>query len=50
MIRIQKIDETMNELKTISEEITVLSGQPSDVSDRVEDLEKIHPDGMHVTL
>ena len=41
------MDKLMKELKDIREEITVLSGHSSDFSDRIEKLEKIHPQGTH---
>lgn len=43
-------DKTMRELKEIREEITVLSGRMSDHSDRIEGLEKIHPNHAHAIL
>jgi hypothetical protein len=43
-------DEMMTELKAIREEITVQSGQLSDHSDRIENLENIHPRGKHVAV
>jgi hypothetical protein len=43
-------DEMMTELKVIREEITVQSGQLSDHSDRIENLENIHPRGKHVAV
>jgi hypothetical protein len=43
-------DEMITELKAIREEITVQSGQLSDHSDRIENLENIHPRGKHVAV
>lgn len=40
-------DEMMAELKNIREELTVQSGELSDHSDRIEKMEKIHPNGKH---
>lgn len=41
------MDKLMKELKDIREELTVLSGHSSEYSDRIENLEKIHPKGTH---
>lgn len=43
----EREDKTMKELKEIREEITVLGGRVSNHSDRIEVLEKIHPQGAH---
>ena len=40
-------DKTMKELKEIREELTVIGGRVSDHSDKIEALERIHPDGVH---
>jgi hypothetical protein len=40
-------DEMMTELKAIREETAIQSGQLSDHSDRIENLENIHPRGKH---
>ena len=44
-----KMDEVMNELKTIREEHVVLNGKVDRTDERVENLEKIHPDGTHAS-
>lgn len=41
------MSEVMGELKTIREEITVLSDRQSIHSDQIEALESIHPGGKH---
>ena len=43
-------DKMMKELKEIREEITVLSGHSSEHSDRLEDLEEIHPRNKHYAV
>ncbi len=43
-------DKMMGELKKISENITVLTSQVSDHSDRIEKLENIHPQGKHLAI
>jgi hypothetical protein len=40
-------DKTMKELKDIRAEITVINGRISDHSDRIENLEKNHPQRAH---
>lgn len=41
-------DKMMGELKKISENITILTSQVSNHSDRIEKLEEIHPQGRHL--
>lgn len=41
----EKMDKVMDELKTIREEQTIQSHHLSDHSDRIEALEKLHPQG-----
>lgn len=45
-----RMDEMMGELKTIREEMTMLSARTYDNTDRLDQLEKIHPDYTHVAL
>jgi predicted nuclease with TOPRIM domain len=45
-----RMDEIMGELKTIREEMTMLSGRTYDNTDRLDQLEKIHPDYTHVAF
>ena len=44
----QKMDEVMGELKAIREEQTLLAHRLPDHEDRLEKLEKIHPDYRHL--
>ena len=41
------MDKLMGEIKDSREEQTMLLGRQSDHSDRIEELEKIHPQGKH---
>lgn len=42
-----RMDDLMGEVKTIREEVTLVAYRSSDHTDRIEALEKIHPDGRH---
>ena len=44
------MDKLMKELVDIRDEVAVISRHSSDYSDRIEQLEKIHPDGSHASL
>jgi predicted nuclease with TOPRIM domain len=46
----EQMDRIMGELKDIREELTVLSGHSSEHSDRIETLEKIHPNYSHTAI
>lgn len=42
-----KMDKAIAEMKKKNEEIAVHAGQHAQINDRLEGLEKIHPDGKH---
>ena len=43
-----KMDKAIAEMKKNNEEIAVHSGQHAQINDRLETLDKIHPDGKHI--
>lgn len=43
----KRMDEMMAKLNKMETEFTVLNGRVSDHSDRIENLEDIHPNGIH---
>lgn len=45
----QSMDKVMGELQTIREELTISYGQVSKHEERISDLEKIHPQGEHIS-
>jgi hypothetical protein len=46
----EREDKMMGKLEKIEEELTILSDHSSDHSDRIESLEKIHPNHTHSNL
>jgi len=45
----KKMDEVVGELQKTRDEQVILGGQVSDHIDRIESLEKIHPNGTHAS-
>lgn len=44
----EREDKAMGKLKKIEQELAILSDHSADHSDRIEKLEKIHPQGKHL--